>query len=134
MKITRTFSHTKEVKRRGDMSSIYAQQLPPVAVAITTENDEEEGKREIALHQVFGRIPEVGQNILLENLKNCRKQHSEVAQPYFTVQDIRFDNISSYPLPNLAPGNTAAHEEGSRRAKEVPGTLPEVSPWYRGST
>jgi hypothetical protein len=41
------------------MSSIYAQQLPPVAVAITTENDEEEGKREIALHQVFSRIPEV---------------------------------------------------------------------------
>ena len=116
MKITRTFSHTKEVKRRGDMSSIYAQQLPPVAVAITTENDEEGGRREIALHQVFGRIPEVGQNILLENLKNCRKQHNEVAQPYFTVQEIRFDNISSYPLPNLSPGNTATHEEGSRRA------------------
>ena len=48
------------MKRRGDMSSIYAQQLPPVAVAMTTENDEEEGKREVALHQVFSRIPEVG--------------------------------------------------------------------------
>ena len=47
------------MKRRGDMSSIYAQQLPPVAVAMTTENDEEEGKREVALHQVFSRIPEV---------------------------------------------------------------------------
>ena len=49
----------KETKRRGDMGAIFAKQLPTVAVAIATENDEEEIDRDAEVTQCFARIPEL---------------------------------------------------------------------------
>ena len=51
--------HNKELKRRGDSVAVYAKQLPSVAVAIATENDDEEGKREGDLASVYSRVPEL---------------------------------------------------------------------------